>query len=180
MVLALTIVLGLFPAVSVEIPRDPGLYYLTTQGLVRIEGRSVTVEGGGHSKVPLRESIPLGNETKAAILGAHAAQRVTETPVFYYRVPSDAESTGAGDLVLVKLKPHKNRREFTISEQGEWKANAGIPLQSQVQFNSREIESGVFRLEPADDLDKGEYGFYMFRGRDLPGFLYDFSVPAEK
>ena len=59
---------------------------------------------------------------------------------------------------MVKLKPHKNRREFTISEQGEWKANAGIPLQSQVQFNSRAIESGVFRLEPADDLDAGEIG----------------------
>ena len=180
MVLALTILLGLFPAVSVEVPRDPGLYCLTPQGLVRIEGRSVTVEGG-KSKVPLKDSLPgVGSQAKAEILGEHAAQKVTETPVFYYRAPADAESTGAGDLVLVKLKPHKNRREFTISEQGEWKANTGIPLQSQVQFNSRAIESGVFRLEPADDLDKGEYGFYLFRGRDLPGFLYDFSVPAEK
>jgi len=181
MVAALIVTLvGFLQAASVEVPRDPGLYYLTPQGLVRIEGRSVTVEGG-KSKVPLKDSIPgVGSQAKAEILGAHAAQRATETPVFYYRVPSDAESTGAGDLVLVKLKPHKNRRDFTISVQGEWKANTGIPLESQVQFNSKRVESGVFRLEPADDLDKGEYGFYLFRGRDLPGFLYDFSVPAEK
>ena len=75
---------------------------------------------------------------------------------------------------------HKNRREFTISTEGEWKANTGIPLEAQVQFNSKRVEGGVFRLEPADDLEKGEYGFYLFRGRDLPGFLYDFSVPGEK
>ncbi len=180
MVAALVIILvGFFQAASVQVPPDPGLYYLTPQGLVRIEGRSVTVEGG-RSKVPMRSSFPLFNETRAAILGAHAAQRVTETPVFYYRAPADAESTGAGDLALVRLKPRKNRREFTISAEGEWKASSGIPLQSQVQFNSRRVESGVFRLEPADDLNKGEYGFYLFRGRDLPGFLYDFSVPTEK
>ena len=171
---------GFFQAPSVQVPPDPGLYYLTPQGLVRIEGRSVTVEGG-RSKIPLKDSLPgVGSQAKAAILGAHAAQRVTETPVFYYRAPSDEEFTGAGDLVLVKLKPHKNRREFTISTEGEWKANTGIPLEAQVQFNSKRVEGGVFRLEPADDLEKGEYGFYLFRGRDLPGFLYDFSVPGEK
>jgi hypothetical protein len=49
-------------------------------------------------------------------------------------------------------------------------------LRSQVQLNTKEVESKVFRLEPADDLLAGEYGFYLFRGRDLPGFLYDFSV----
>jgi hypothetical protein len=179
MVLPFTILLAFLQAASVEIPRDPGLYYLTPQGLARIEGRSVTVEGG-KSKVPLKDSIPgVGSQAKAEILGAHAPRRVTETPVFYYRVPSGAESTGAGDLVLVKLKSHKNRREFTISVQGEWKANTGVPLQSQVQFNSHEIEGGVFRLEPADDLGAGEYGFYLFRGHEMPGFLYDFTVPAE-
>jgi len=180
MLVALAILLAWFPASSVEVPPDPGLYYLTPQGLVRIEGRSVTVEGG-RSKIPVKHSLPVvGDQAKAAILGAHAAQRVTETPVFYYRTSSGAESIGAGDLVLVKLKSRKNRREFMISAQGEWKESSGIPLRSQVEFNSRRVDSGVFRLEPADDLDAGEYGFYLFRGHDLPGFLYDFAVPAEK
>lgn len=181
MVFALAILLIFFPAVSVDVPQDPGLYYLTPQGLVRIEGRSVTVEGG-QSKIPVKHSLPMvgADHAKAAILGAHAAQKVTETPVFYYRAPSGGDSVGAGDLVLVKLKSHKNRREFTISAQGEWKESSGIPLQSQVEFNSKRVESGVFRLEPADDLDAGEYGFYLFRGHEMPGFLYDFTVPAEK
>jgi len=161
-------------------PRDPGLYYLTPQGLVRIEGRSVSV-ARSHKKVPLSGSIPGagGNKTRAEILGGHAAQVATATPVFYYRVPAGQESTGAGDLVLVKLHAEKRLREFTISTDPEWNANTGVPLRSQVEFNARQVESGVFRLEPADDLDPGEYGFYLFRGRDLPGFLYDFSVPDD-
>jgi len=159
-------------------PHDPGLYYLTPQGLVRIEGRSVSV-ARSRKKVPLSGSIPVagGNKIRAEILGEHAGQIVTATPVFYYRVPAGQESTGAGDMVLVKLHAEKRLREFTISTDPEWNANTGVPLRSQVEFNARQVESGVFRLEPADDLDPGEYGFYLFRGRDLPGFVYDFSVP---
>ena len=131
-----------------------------------------------HKKVPLSGSIPGagGAKTRAEILGGHATQVVTATPVFYYRVPAGQESTGAGDMVLVKLHAQKRLREFTISTDPEWNASTGVPLQSQVGFNARQVESGVFRLEPADDLDPGEYGFYLFRGRELPGFLYDFSV----
>jgi hypothetical protein len=161
-------------------PHDPGLYLLTSHGLVRLEGRAVSVSRP-RKKVPLSGSLPVagGNQTRAEILGGHAAQVVAATPVFYYRVPAGQESTGAGDLVLVKLHTRKNLREFIISTDPEYNANTGVPLRSQVQFNAREVESGVFRLEPAEDFDPGEYGFYLFRGRDLPGFLYDFSVPDD-
>ncbi|HEV2424484.1 MAG TPA: hypothetical protein VGZ29_06630 [Terriglobia bacterium] len=167
-------------AASVAPPRDPGLYYLTPQGTVRIEGRAVSV-ARSRQKVPLSGSIPGtgGNKTRAQILGPHAAQVVSATPVFYYRVPAGQESTGAGDLVLVKLHAQKRLRQFTLSTDPEWNASTGVPLRSQVGFNSHRVESGVFRLEPADDLNPGEYGFYLFRGRDLPGFLYDFSVPDD-
>ncbi len=174
------VLLLLQAAASITPPHDPGLYYLTPKGLVRIEGRSVSVTRS-RKKVPLSGSIPVAgaNKTSAEILGAHATQVVSSTPVFYYRVPAGQESTGAGDLVLVKLHPRKTLREFTISTDPEWNSNTGVPLRSQVEFNARQVESGVFRLEPADDLDPGEYGFYLFRGRDLPGFLYDFSVPDD-
>ncbi|HEV3279183.1 MAG TPA: hypothetical protein VG860_20505 [Terriglobia bacterium] len=168
-------------AAPVEPPHDPGLYQLSPQGLVRLEGRSVSV-ARSRKKVPLTGSLPMsgGNQTRAEILGEHAARALSATPVFYYRVPSGQEGTGAGDLVLVKLRTRGNHREFTISTDPEWNSNAGVPLRSQVEFNARQVESGVFRLEPADDLDPGEYGFYLFRGRDLPGFLYDFSVSDSK
>jgi hypothetical protein len=172
--------IALQAASPVAPPHDPGLYILTPHGLVRLEGRAVSVSRP-RKKVPLGGSLPVAgaNQTRAEILGGHAAQVVSSTPVFYYRVPAGQESTGAGDLVLVKLHTRKNLREFIISTDQEYNANTGVPLRSQVQFNAHEVESGVFRLEAADDFDPGEYGFYLFRGRDLPGFLYDFSVPDD-
>lgn len=176
---ALAVLLALFSPANVQVPRDPGLYCLTPQGLVRLEGRSVTV-ARSHKKVPLSGALPLGsNPVRAEILGRHSEHVLTSTPVFYYRVSPGSESIGAGDLVLVKLRGRGNYREFTVSAEGEWNAASGIPLRSQVQFNAKQVQSGVFRLEPADDLDAGEYGFYLFRGRDLPGFLYDFAVPEQ-
>ena len=177
MLLALALVLALSPVENVEVPPDPGFYCLTPQGLIRLEGRAVTVTRS-RKKVPLPG--PMGavgsGQARAEILGAEAERQLTSTPVFYYRVPAGSESIGAGDLVLVRLRKRGQRREFTVSGQPEWTAGTGIPLRSQVQFNSRRVDSGVFRLEPADDLAAGQYGFYLFRGRDLPGLLYDFSV----
>ena len=180
MVLALAILLALPAETPIQVPQDPGLYYLSAQGLVRIEGRAVSI-AHSRTKMPLSSKLPMtgGNETRAEIIGAHAEQRVTPTPVFYYRVTGGQESTGAGDLALVKLKSRTHYREFMISAEPEWKESSGIPLKSQVEFNIKRLGEGVFRLEPADDLDPGEYGFYEFRNHDLPGFLYCFSVPGD-
>jgi hypothetical protein len=173
---ALALVLALASDPAIQVPHEAGLYFLTPQGLVRIEGRQVTV-ASSHKKLPMSGSLPMvGNQSRAEILGAHANQTATSTPVFFYRAPTGEESTGAGNLVLVRLRSRGNHREFTISAEAEWNANTGIPLRSQVEFNAKQVESGAFRLEPADDLKTGEYGFYLFRGRDLPGFLYDFTV----
>ena len=164
---------------SVKVPTDPGLYYLNPQGVTRLEGRAVTVAHSASKlpPIPLKGALPLGNsKVKAEVLGEHAEQHVISTPVFYYRVTAGGEATGAGDLVLVRLKAKHGRREFEVSAQANWQASSGISLRSQVKFYVKQVESGVYKLLPAEDLDPGEYGFYQYRGRDLPGFLYDFSV----
>jgi hypothetical protein len=164
---------------SVKVPTDPGVYYLNPKGLTRVEGRAVTVARSGSKlpRVPLRGSMPLGGgKVKAEILGEHAEQGVTSTAVFYYRVTEGGDAPSAGDLVLVKLKAKHGRREFELSAQSNWQASSGISLRSQVKFYENQVESGVYKLLPAQDLDPGEYGFYQYRGHDRPGFLYDFSV----
>ena len=161
---------------SVLIPPDPGLYYLNPQGLTRIEGRAVTIEQS-HSHLPLKGKLPgQGSRSLAEILGDRAQTKVSSTPVFYYRVAAGGESSGAADLVLVKMKATHGRREFDLSSEGEWKASAGIPLRSQLDLLRKQVESGVYKLVPARDLNPGEYAFYLFRGRELPGLIYDFEV----
>jgi hypothetical protein len=161
---------------SVSVPPDPGLYYLNPQGLRRIEGRAVTVEQS-HNHVPLKGTLPgQGNKSKAEILSQRAENRVSSTPVFYYRVPPGGEAAGAADLALVKLKTTHGHREFDLSSEGEWKASSGIPLRSQLELLRKQVEGGVYRLVPAKDLKPGEYALYLFRGRELPGLIYDFEV----
>lgn len=163
----------------VQVPRDPGLYYLVADGVARIEGHPVTVEHG-RNHVPLGGSLPAGNRVRAEILGDHAEQQVSATPVFYYRVEPGEEATGAADLVLVKLSSKSDHREFTLSSESDWQSSAGIPLKSQVKFYTKEAESAVYKLVPAADLEPGEYGFYLFRGRDMPGLIFDFFVGGEE
>lgn len=159
----------------VQVPHDPGLYYLGAEGLARIEGHPVTVEHG-RNRVPLGGSLPMGNRVRAEILGDHAQRQVTATPVFYYRVEPGQEAIGAADLVLVRLSAKSDHREFNLSSEADWQSSAGIPLKAQVKFYTKEAQDGVYRLVPAEDLSPGEYGFYLFRGRDMPGLIFDFAV----
>ncbi len=166
----------LLPVDSVHVPPDPGLYYLHPDGLSRIEGRPVTVELS-HSHVPLKGTIPgQGNKSRAQILSERSENKVSATPVFYYRIAPGSEGAGAADLVLVKLKPAHGHREFDITSEGEWKSNTGIPLQAQLELLRKQVESGVYQLVPAKDLKPGQYALYLFRGRELPGIMYDFEV----
>jgi hypothetical protein len=166
---------------GVTVPADAGLYYLHGEELTQIEARSVSVSqngGGGSSKIPMKSKIPMagGSKVSAQILGEQAEHTVTSIPVFYYRITHGDATTGAGDLVLVRMKVRRKRREFQLSATGDWKTSSGIPLRSQVEFSSKRIEPSVYQLTPSEDLDPGEYGFYLFRGRELPGLIYDFSV----
>ncbi len=161
----------------VTIPADPGLYYASPAGVVRMEGRSVTVERS-RGRTPISGKLPMsgGGKVRAEILGDHAAQQAAPTPVFYFRAGRDQQAAGAADLVLVRLTSRSGHRELTVSSEGDWNSASGIPLQAQVELYTQQVASGLYKLVPAHDLAPGEYGFYLFRGRDLPGLVFDFSV----
>jgi hypothetical protein len=114
----------------------------------------------------------------AQIPGAAADLSVNALPVFYYRVPSGGASVGGsvGDLVLVKLTVKGKRRQFEMGAAGAGRASSGISIRSQVDFKRTEVSPGLYRALPADSLTPGQFAFYLFRGYDLPGFVYDFMV----
>lgn len=179
MLIALGMILVTAAVEPVRIPVDPGLYYLHGKELTRIEPRAITVsQNGGGAKIPMKGKIPMtgGGKVSAQLLGEQAEQKVTSIPVFYYRITPEDAAIGTGNLVLVRMRVRRKHREFQLSATGDWKTSSGIPLRSQVEFSSKQVETGVYQLAPAEDLDPGEYGFYLFRDRDLPGLIYDFSV----
>ncbi|MGH9430116.1 MAG: hypothetical protein ACRD3T_01075 [Terriglobia bacterium] len=165
----------LLAVAAIQVPQQPGLYYLTKSGVERIEGRAVTLEsGGGERKLSVKAPLASAG-VRAEILGEHAPVTLNSSPVFYFR-PQKNTDVVVGDLALVRLKVRRQHREFEVSTKGEWNSASGISLKDQVLFYLKQDEPGVYKITPADDLDPGEYGFYEFRGNGRPGLLYGFSV----
>ena len=78
--------------------------------------------------------------------------------------------------MLVHMTVKSKRRQFEVAAGGAWRASEGISIRSQLQAARKQIEPDLYRVSPAAELKRGQYAFYLFRGYDLPGFVYDFSL----
>lgn len=99
-------------------------------------------------------------------------------PIFAF-VPSQHETENGvtgGDLLLIRLEVHGDRRQIEVGAAGSWRASAGISITHQLQAVRSEPSSGVYEITPGDPLKLGEYAVYLQRGEGLPALLYDFSV----
>ena len=130
----------------------------------------------------------------AATLGIHAARvnvqvpgsrahvAVSAKPVFYYRPAPKQQAEGGLDLVLTRLSVSSGRRQFEVAAKGLWRSSRGISVRHQFDFAASEAEPGVYKLALTQDLEKGQYAFYLLRGFEHSstiagsGFVYDFQV----
>lgn len=121
---------------------------------------------------------------KAVIPGEEAKTRTpNRRPVFYIyfdsanNSQSGTFSTGFGAAVLspnefslVELKSKKNRREARIGSLNIAGAKAGVMDKDQIAFSYEQIAQGVYKMQPDQDLEPGEYGFiYAVGGGVGPG-----------
>lgn len=96
-------------------------------------------------------------------------------------MPSQTETENGvtgGDLLLIRLEAHGDRRQIEVAAAGSWRASSGISITHQLQVVRSEPASGVYEVTPADPLKPGEYAMYLQRGEGLPAVLYDFSVQS--
>ena len=160
------------------VPNEHGLFFETRDGWVAIVGQAVS---SAHAGSPLSAAATFGLKSmklNVVIPGRRAANTTGASPVFYYRPPWETETVGgsAGDLVLVRMSVKHGSRQVQVGAVGAFGANAGISTRAQVQLVRKQIAPGLYALSPAEPLKPGEYGFYLHRGYDLPGYIYDFSV----
>ena len=165
-------------AASTPVPKEHGLYYQTPNGLAPIEGQVISFARTGSR---LSSAVTFGiksGKTNVQILGDRSAHTTGSRPVFYYRAASGTESAGgsAGDLVLVRMSVKHKRRQFEVAAGGAWRASRGISIRSQLQVTRKRLDPDLYLLTAAEELKPGQYACYLFRGYDLPGFVYDFSV----
>jgi hypothetical protein len=161
-----------------EIPTEPGLYYEYQGEVVRVEGQAISFARTGSLLAAWITFDIKTQKVNAQILGRRAHLTVNPNPTFFYRLPAANQALGGsvGDLLLVRLRVKGDRRQFEIAAAGQWRASAGISLRSQYQCERHQFQPGLYILKPVRVLQPGEWGLFLFRGSEFPGFIYDFSV----
>lgn len=159
------------------VPAEPGLYYFRGTQAVAVEGQVVSFARTGSL---LASGVTLGiksRKTNVQIAGRKASLSVSERPVFYFRSAgaNEAAGGGVGDLVLLQMRVHGDRRQVEVGAAGAWRASSGVSIRSQLEFQRSQVAAGLYRVQ-ASDLKSGQYCFYLFRSYELPAFIYSFGV----
>lgn len=130
-------------------------------------------------------------KTKANLPGRTAALRVSNTaPVFYFYLDatSGGLNTSSGipstpnEFTLVRFNQRSDNREVTISKQNSWGGKGGLSDEYVIPLKAEDLGKGVFKISPAIDLKKGEYGFYLLNSGNsnvnagIGSKFFDFGV----
>ncbi|MGA2979220.1 MAG: PDZ domain-containing protein [Terriglobales bacterium] len=176
----LAVVVALAQTPQPALPTEPGMYVEAAGGLAKIIGQIAEFRRTGSLFV---HKMTAGIKTKKEniqLLGAHAQTVVSPQPVFYFVPTSQEIDTGvnAENLILMRLEEKASRRQFEIAAEGVWRKSSGLTVTHQVQLFRSEVAPEVFKIMPAQELQKGEYALYLWRNEGTPSYLYDFSVQA--
>lgn len=114
----------------------------------------------GIGKVKIKTNLP----------GRNADLQVQNTlPVFYFYldITSGGLNTASGvpsdpkEFTLVRFNQRSDNREVTIGKSNAFGAKGGLSDEYVVNFKAEDMGNGIFKVTPAADLKKGEYGFYL-------------------
>jgi len=157
---------------------DPGVYVAVGNDKTKILGQPVTFERTGSRLVSSLTLTVKAAHDNVQLPGNHAQTATAAKPIFVF-VPSRNEienGVTAGDLLLVKLEVHGDRRQFEVAAGGSWRASRGVSITHQLSAVRSEIAKDTYQLTPEFPLVPGEYALYLQRGEGLPALIYDFSV----
>jgi len=161
-----------------DLPSEPGLYFLAGHEHTKILGQPVTFERTGSRLVSGVTLHVKAAHDNIQLPGSHAQTTTGTKPTFAF-IPSRNESDNgvtAGDLLLIRFEVHGDRRQIEIAAGGSWRTSKGVSITHQLEALRSEPAPGVYEITPANPLKVGEYAVYLQRGEGLPALLYDFSV----
>jgi hypothetical protein len=109
-------------------------------------------------------------KTKTNLPGRSADLQLQSTvPTFYFYldITSGGLNTSSGvpsdpnEFTLVRFNQRSDNREVTIAKSNAFGAKGGLSDEYVVQFKAEDMGNGIFKITPAADLKKGEYGFML-------------------
>jgi hypothetical protein len=161
-------------------PAEPGVYYKSPTGFVKLE--QIMMAGGG-AKHTGKMFVPgLTPQMVYTFRGAHSPIQLSETkPTFYIRqnpymasVPGHSER----DIVIVRFDTKKDHRELQVtSGSSAFTLKSGFSKERTPDIATTHISDSDFTVIPTQDLVPGEY-LLTFGGSGAMG--YDFGIPKGK
>ncbi|HLA94400.1 MAG TPA: hypothetical protein VK612_01680 [Pyrinomonadaceae bacterium] len=94
-------------------------------------------------------------------------QSIVPTFYFYLDITSGGLNTSSGvpsdpkEFTLVRFNQRSDNREVTIGKSNAFGAKGGLSDEYVVQVKAEDMGNGIFKVTPAADLKKGEYGFML-------------------
>ncbi len=109
-------------------------------------------------------------KTKANLPGRNASLQITSmAPVFYFYLDTSTGglNTSSGipstpnEFTLVRFNQRSDNREVTIAKANSWGGKGGLSDEYVVPLKAEDMGNGIFKVTPAGELKRGEYGFYL-------------------
>ena len=158
-----------------KIPQDPGVYRLGEGDqlqIFKLEDQASLHGAKGRTALKMLSPVPLNGKSTLEIPNAHSDVVIKESrPEFYVQVSNPQ------DLVaIVKLTP---KGEFRIVERVTVAAVVNIPIEERDSvdiFTKQLTESGLYKIWPQADLEKGEYAVIDYEEGKINARVFAFRI----
>lgn len=165
---------GFEVAPGIHLPKDDGVYSFDGVRVIpMIQSSAEVVTDKKRAAILLAVPGPLVKSRSLVVLpGARAAVRLQQAlPTFYVQ---SADGLGA-KLELIRVQPTKEAR---VVEKVEVRQGLGKPaeLRAAVPLERTQVAPGIYKLQPTQALDPGEYALGELVQEKLNLDLWDFGL----
>lgn len=159
---------------ALKVPPDPGIYSWPGTDQFAALALATVMPYKQPGKITTLSAGLVKGHVVGSIAGPTAKVRVGgNNVIFYLRLP---EKTMIEDFTLVQVEKEKDHRNLDF---GTKPGKTAFPVSSVKQFDSKEVDMGIYRLT-VPMLKKGEYLFFIRGSADdkkgLLGIGYDLGV----
>ena len=162
---------------------EAGLYYVSEQGLVRVEAKTPYQTRTGSTLVSKLTFGIKPARINAMLMGLRSDLQVVSAPKFYMhlgQILGQSESIGEYYLVKFTVKESGGRREIEIGSANFMKFQAGFPEKDLFQIDATRVDKDIYLMTPKSALGGGEYGILQLpqgsAPAPLPRKIFDFGV----
>ncbi len=93
-----------------------------------------------------------------------------------------ATASSPNDFALARMERKKDERQLVVGQFNAFGGSSGMRSKDTLPFEVQTIRPGVYKVQPREDLEPGEYGLFYAGGAQLMGMtggkVFDFGVNA--